>query len=118
MEQHGFIKERRAGRLHFGYYHPDHLNYGFQAVSGDLFDGRADKARLFTIELRPGAAIQLPAIEDMIADRLGQHMVASPTDRSRLEHARLLFQLAARIDMNYLTRRVEEEGGEMALLAP
>jgi hypothetical protein len=39
----GFLKENRAGRRHIGFYHPDHLAFGFQQVPGSLFDGRAER---------------------------------------------------------------------------
>jgi hypothetical protein len=42
-----------------------------EAVSGPLFDGRADKDRLITVDLGVGEIV-IPAIEDMIADRMGQ----------------------------------------------
>ncbi|AQS85348.1 MAG: hypothetical protein ABF876_01110 [Acetobacter aceti] len=116
MLRSGFIKEDRQGRLRMGYYHPMHPQYGFQAVSGALFDGRADRRRLVAVSVRDGRTITLPAIEDIIADRLGQHGVASPSDTSRLEQAKLMFLLAAKIDINYLRKRIEEEGGDISLL--
>lgn len=118
MAKCGFIKETRSGRLHIGYYHPQHPEYGFQAVSGALFDGRADRRRLVAVSVREGRHITLPAVEDIIADRLAQHSVAPPNDSSRLEQARLMFLLAAKIDMEYLRKRVEEEGGDISLLLP
>jgi hypothetical protein len=45
----------------------------------------------------------------MIADRLGQAAVASPTDKSRLLQARALFRLAPSLDRDYLRRRVVQE---------
>jgi hypothetical protein len=52
----------------------------------------------------------------MIADRLAQHAVSSPTDDSRLQQARYLFRLAEGLDISYLYRRMIEEGGDPALL--
>ena len=52
----------------------------------------------------------------MIADRLAQHAVASPTDDSRLRQAVLLFQIADELDLDYLIRRVRDEGGDPSLL--
>ncbi|MGI4939962.1 MAG: hypothetical protein ACRYHQ_05270, partial [Janthinobacterium lividum] len=54
--------------------------------------------------------------EDLIADRLAQHSVASPTDDSRLRQARMLFGLAERLDRVYLLARIRDEGGDPALL--
>ena len=60
--------------------------------------------------------VTLPAIEDLIADRLGQHAVASPTDTTQLEQAQALFNLADGIDEANLVRRIIEDGGDPALL--
>ena len=117
MRREGFLPEDRAGFLHIGYYHPDHPEYGFQPVSGRLFDGLADLARIAVIIVgRDGPGIALPSVEDMIADRLGQAMVSSPGDPSRLMQARQLYRLAALLDMAYLERRVREEGGDLDVL--
>jgi hypothetical protein len=113
----GFLREDRAGHLLVGFYHPSYPQYGFQQVSGALFDGRADSGRLIRLAVRHTGVIILPAIEDMIADRLAQHAVAAPSDDSRLRQARTLFQLAAKLDVDYLRRRIAEEGGDAALLA-
>ncbi|MBB2164353.1 hypothetical protein HLH26_07320 [Gluconacetobacter sp. 1b LMG 1731] len=119
MTANGFKKEDRPGHLLFGFYHPEHPLFGFQAVSGPLFDGRADRRRLCKMALRDKkATITLPAIEDMIADRLAQHAVASPGDSTRLEQARALFALAFECDEDYLRQRVNDEGGDFALLRP
>jgi hypothetical protein len=42
----GFNREDRPGQLHIGFCHPGHSAFGFQQVSGALFDGHADRARL------------------------------------------------------------------------
>ncbi len=99
-----------------GFYHPNHPEYGFQQVSGQLFDGRSDRKRLVILPTTGGGAITLPSIEDMIADRLGQHAIASKTDDSRLQQAIWLFRLAEQMDRDYLLKRVIEEGGDPDLL--
>jgi hypothetical protein len=118
MLEQGFIREDRAGKLKIGFYHPDHPNFGYQQVTGPLFDGRSDSKRLVRVTLTEDGAIAvvLPAIEDIIADRLAQHAIASPTDESRLLQAQALFKLAATIDMPYLLRRILDEQGDPALL--
>ena len=58
----------------------------------------------------------LPAFEDIIADRLGQHAVASQSDDSRMQQAQMLLAMAKSVDMEYLKRRVNEEGGDLGLL--
>lgn len=112
----GGIPEGRHGRLLIGYYHPAHPAYGFQQVSGRLLDGRAEHGRALRVDIAPGSAVVLPAVEDCIADRLGQHAVASPTDPSRLRQAQWMAALAPCLDATYLWRRVTEEGGNPALL--
>jgi hypothetical protein len=115
----GFRREDRQGHLRIGYYHPDHPEYGFQQVSGRLFDDASDPDRILLLAITPeGADIALPSYEDMIADRLAQAAVAPPTDASRLLQARALFRLAPSLDLAYLKRRVGEEGGDFSLLLP
>lgn len=104
------------GKLRIGFYHPEHPGYGFQQVSGALMDGRADRRRLFRVRLASASAVILPAVEDLIADRLAQFSVASPGDRSRLLQARALLAMLERPDWAYLCKRVAEEGGDMAVL--
>ena len=117
MLEQGFMPEGRTGKLRFGFYHPDHPSFGYQQVAGPLFDGRSDHDRLVRVTVtEAGDAVVLPAIEDLIADRLGQHSVASPTDHSRLLQAKALFKLAETLDKPYLLKRISEEGGDPALL--
>jgi hypothetical protein len=110
----GFVDDDKAvhGR---GWYHPEHPQFAVEQVSGGYFDGRGDRARCLKLTVRAGAALVLPAVEDMIADRLGQHEVAGG-DMSMLEQARALFALAQGLDLDYLTRRILEETGNPAHL--
>jgi hypothetical protein len=58
----------------------------------------------------------LPPPEDVIADRLGQY-ASDPKGRDdMLEQARLLVLLAEDLDLNYLKRRVVEEGADAELV--
>ena len=66
--------------------------------------------------LREGETIIVPPVEDLIADRLGQHAIASPTDTSRLEQARAMLVVSETVDGAYLIKRVREEGGDLAPL--
>lgn len=116
MAEHGFRREDRRGFLRFGWYHPDHPGFGVQQVSGRLFDGHTDETRLISVELEGDLAVTLPPLEDLIADRLGQHAVAGPGDDSRLWQARWMLTMARNIDREYMRRRVREEGGNLALL--
>ena len=112
----GFVKEERRGRLAGGFYHPELPEYGVEAISGQLFDGRADKTRLIRVLLHDAKGIVIPSFEDMIADRLGQYAASSQRDHSRLAQAQLLFRLAEDLDVSYLRVRIADEGGNFDLL--
>jgi hypothetical protein len=99
-----------------GYYHPDHAAYGVELVSDALFDGLSDPGKLLRMTLRDGALV-LPSFEDLIADRLGQHAIASPSVDSRLRQARLIFAMAQSLDLAYLVTRIEQDGGDPNLLS-
>lgn len=114
MEE-GFRREDRVGRLLRGYYHPRLPQFGFELVSGALFDGKSERHRCLPVRMRDGAEVIFPAVEDMIADRLGQ-FAANEADPTMLHQARLLFQLALSIDETYLSRCVAEEGGDLSAL--
>ena len=117
LEEVGFIREDQIGYLRNFWYLPEVARYGVQIVSGPLFDGRCERARIRWLTTESGSAFALPPVEDLIADRLGQHAVASPTDDAMLLQARLLLSLAEEIDHAYLRRRVQDEGGDISLLA-
>jgi hypothetical protein len=85
-------------------------------VTGPAFDGRSDRERAIRVEFKPDSALILPAVEDLIADRLAQYE-ANRRDPSRLNQGELLFQVAETIDMDYLKRRILEEGGDLSLLS-
>lgn len=104
----GFRREDRDGRLLIGLYHPA-LSLGVQVVSGQLFDGRAEWSRVELVEIVDGKAIRVAPIEDMIADRLGQFVATRPGPVDMRDQAIKLFQLADRLDTNYLDKRIREE---------
>ena len=115
METAGFVADRHTGHGLLGWYHPDFPQFGVEQVSGGFFDGNADKNRCLKLVVREGSAIVLPAIEDMIADRLGQHEV-SKSDGSMLAQAKALFTIAKDLDVTYLKARIAQEGGNVGLL--
>jgi hypothetical protein len=108
----GFRKEERQGRLLKGYYHPSVPLLGFEFVSGALFDGKADWDKLLAVPQTDGAEVVFPAIEDLIADRLGQYASSNNKDKTMLSQASLLFELAFECDVAYLKRRIIEETGD------
>jgi hypothetical protein len=114
--QEGFVREERLGRLAGGFYHPSYPEYGLEAISGQLFDGRADRTRLIRVLFQGSKGIVIPSFEDMIADRLGQYAASNQCDHSRLAQAQLLFRLADDLDLGYLQARVADESGDFGLL--
>lgn len=114
--QSGFVREERRGHLAGGFYHPEFTEYGVEAISGQLFDGRADRSRLIRVLFQGAKGIVIPSFEDMIADRLGQYAASNQRDPSRLAQARLLFRLAEDLDLGYLHSRITDEGGDFDLL--
>lgn len=115
MAEHGFAEESPAIHGLVAWYHPDFPRYAVEQVSGGYFDGKADRTKCLKLTFNDGGAIVLPAIEDLIADRLGQHAVSSGDD-AMLEQAKALFVLSKNLDIAYLKRRVSEECGNVGLL--
>jgi hypothetical protein len=111
----GFVAEARTGKIESAWYHPQFPAYAVDLVSNHYFGGRGDRERLLRLVVRDYAAIVIPAVEDLIADRLGQYARGNNADQSRLLQARALLHLAKRIDRDYLFRRIAEEGGDPAL---
>jgi hypothetical protein len=114
----GFRREARPGKLHRGYYHPEVPRLGFELVSGALFDGRSDRDKVFAVAVSDssGAEVTFAAIEDLIADRLGQYASSDNKDQTMRRQAELLITLALEYDRDYLVRRIREEGGDPAAL--
>lgn len=112
----GFVAEARTGRMESAFYHPGFPAYAVDLVSTSYFDGKGDRERVLRLVVRDYAAIVVPAVEDLIADRLGQYARGNNKDESRLLQARALLHLAKRIDGLYLCRRIGQEGGDPALI--
>jgi hypothetical protein len=106
LRQQGFTKAGGPGHTPLGWVHPD-LGLGFEVVSSSLLDGRAERRRIRVIRLRPDGDISVLAVEDMIADRMGQY--ASGTAPDMLGQARTLYALHPDADPDYLERRIREE---------
>lgn len=110
----GFLPEGGTGHLAGGFNHSSFPRYAVEQVSGPLFDGLADRLRFIRFVVQSGSEIVIPALKDLIADRLAQHAVSSTADTSRLDQAQVLFNMAECIDRQYLIRRIIEEGGDPA----
>lgn len=106
-----FYREHGPNRFLFGFYHSCFPQFGFQPVSGPLFDGKP--VRTNQIFLNEHLSLCLPSIEDMIADRLAQYAAGSVTDRSRLNQAQAMFDLNPQLDQEYLFKRISEESGNV-----
>lgn len=104
----GFRKEDRPEWLLRGFYHPD-LAMGVEIVGHALFDGHADDTRVLVIEVSHGAVVAVVSVEDLIADRMAQFSSTSSGVNEMLEQAVRLFQIAPRMDEDYLNRRIQTE---------
>lgn len=89
-----------------GWVHPN-LALGFEVVASDLLDGNADRSRLGRIDLGEDGTAAFLSVEDMIADRMGQH--ASGSAPGMLEQARTLYRLHPDADLAYLEERIRQE---------
>ena len=106
LQQHGFVRPAGHGKLTRGWIHPD-LKLGFEVVGSTLLDGKADRDRVRLIDVAGGEHFAVIAVEDLIADRMGQyHSGAAP---EMLGQAVALFRLYQGDDISYLERRIREE---------
>jgi len=104
--KHGFIKPSGPGQLTRGWIHPE-LELGFEIVGHQLLDGAADLDRLKLISFEEHGNIHVIAVEDLIADRMGQY--ASGTADEHLEQAKILFMLYKDVDLHYMETRIRQE---------
>jgi hypothetical protein len=108
MQRLGFVKPSGAGIATRGWVHPE-LKLGFEVVTASLLEGMADSNRVRLFSLAPDGDAAVMAVEDMIADRVGQY--ASGTAREMLGQAKALFRLYPDADLEYLDRRIRYESG-------
>jgi hypothetical protein len=107
FQRHGFVRPSGSGKLLRGWIHPD-LKLGFEVVASVPMDGNVDRDHIILVEnVADGAGFAIIAVEDLIADRMGQY--ASGTARDRLDQARQLFTLHPDVDLDYLERRIRVE---------
>jgi hypothetical protein len=59
------------------------------------------------IEVDGAGSVAVIAVEDLIADRMGQF--ASGSADEMLVQARVLYQLSSSLDLSYMDRRIAEE---------
>ena len=106
LQDNGFVRPSGAGVATRGWIHPD-LQLGFEIVSSTLLDGQADRERVRTIHIGDSGSIHVIAVEDMIADRMGQY--ASGTAREMVQQARTLARLSESLDLVYMESRIRYE---------
>ena len=106
MAKHGFVRPRGPGVATRGWIHPD-LKLGFEVVGSRLLDGLADTSPLQIIEVGACGTVAVIAVEDLIADRIGQY--ASGAAKEMLGQAKALFTLSEGLDLHYMERRIREE---------
>jgi len=106
LVEHGFTKPSGPGILTRGWVHPE-LRLGFEVVGSQLLDGHADRDKVQLIDAGEGARFAVIAVEDLIADRMGQYH--SGTAPEMLDQAKTLFSLYEDADVNYMDRRIREE---------
>lgn len=104
--QHGFVRPSGPGMATRGWIHPD-LKLGFEVVSSTLLDGQADRNRVRPIRVGSSGIVTVIAVEDIIADRMGQY--ASGAAREMLGQARTLFLLSENLDLDYMEGRIRYE---------
>ena len=102
----GFVKPFNATVGMRGWLHPD-LKLAFEIVSGALLGGMAARDRILLVDLDRDGIAAVIAVEDMIADRMGQF--ASGSAPEMREQARRLLQLHSDVDRDYLDRRIRQE---------
>ncbi|MFZ5703783.1 MAG: hypothetical protein ACOY5R_00785 [Pseudomonadota bacterium] len=107
MQKRGFVRPSGQGKSTRGWIHPA-LGLGFEIVGSALLDGHTDPNKLVLVEhLGPGQSLAVIAVEDLIADRMGQF--ASGSAPEMREQARSLLKLHPDVDLVYLDRRVRHE---------
>jgi hypothetical protein len=114
LQRKGFRRPNSPGMLTRGLYHPE-LGIGFEVVSGQLFDGAGDRTRTRIVSV-PTGAVRFPAVEDMIADRMGQFAAPDRGDMVMLGQAVVLYRIARAnladpLDETYLDARIRHETG-------
>jgi hypothetical protein len=108
----GFERPAGPGTLLRGVHHSS-LGIGVEVVSGQLFDGAADKMRVRVVSVG-SSEVRLPPVEDMIADRMGQFAAPDLGDQLMLRQAIILYRIARRnledpLDQDYLDSRIRQE---------
>ena len=108
LQRHGFIRPSGPGKATRGWIHPE-LQLGFEVVCDSLLDGMPERERVELLDLAPDGEVAVIAVEDIIADRMGQF--ASGTADDMREQAKRLFVLHNQADIDYMEKRIRYESG-------
>lgn len=107
LQKLGFVRPSGPGKSTRGWVHPD-LGLGFEVVGNTPMGDSPDEPRTMILQIfKDEGRFRVLSVEDMIADRMGQY--ASGTARDLLAQAKLLYDLAGRVDEDYLERRIRTE---------
>ena len=108
LERVGFERSIGFGAFARGFQHPD-LGFGIEVVGSALMEGSADQDRLLIVDLDEHSNVTFIAIEDLIADRMGQYDAPPNMREDMLQQAAALLKLAENLDNAYLDKRIREE---------
>jgi hypothetical protein len=106
LVENGFFRPSGPGQALRGWIHLE-LQLGFEVVGSRLLDGLASSDRIRIVEVGRDGAIAVIAVEDLIADRMGQY--ASGSADELYGQAEALFRLSKALDLQYMERRIREE---------
>lgn len=104
---HGFVRPSGPGHTPLGWVHPE-LRLGVEIVAATPLGGTVDPSRLRLVRpIDETALFRVLAVEDLIADRMGQ--LASGTAPEMGRQAAILFALHPDLDRAYLDDRIRYE---------
>jgi len=106
LVEYGFVRPSGAGTALRGWVHPD-LMLGFEIVGSRLLDGLGNRDLVRIFDVGSHGSIAVIAIEDLIADRMGQY--ASGSANEMLGQAQALFKLSKGLDLDYMEVRTRSE---------
>ena len=116
LEKEGFVRSVGFGAFARGFQHQE-FGFGVEVVGRQLMEGHADQDRVLIIDLEGGGNVSFIALEDLIADRMGQYNAPPNMRDDMLQQAAELLKLAETVDKAYLDRRISDEtGGDFSLL--
>ena len=115
LEKEGCVRSVGFGAFARGFLHQE-FGFGIEVVGTQLLDGQADQDRVLIVDLDEGGNVGFIALEDLIADRMGQYNAPPNMRDDMLQQAAELLKLAENLDKAYLDVRIlDETGGDFSL---